>query len=259
MEYGICTALTNYQLLEEMGYDYIELSVTATAALEEGIREEYRKKLEASSLKCRAFNILFPKTMDLIGGGTKTEEIREYLHQSMAMVKSFGAGTVVFGSGKCRKCPETMAYGDAYKRLVEVCRMTGEIAGEYGIQIVIEPLSRRETNLICTMAEGAILEADVALPNVGLLSDYFHVMANHDQIEDIKTIKNFRHIHIASADGRRFPLAENAGEAYREFFQALKAVGYDGGISIEGKTEDLARDGVKALELLKKLEREIDG
>lgn len=137
--------------------------------------------------------------------------------------------------------------------------MTGEIAGEYGIQIVIEPLSRKETNLICTMAEGAILEADVALPNVGLLSDYFHVMANHDKIEDIKTIKNFRHIHIASADGRRFPLAETAGEAYREFFQALKAVGYDGGISIEGKTEDLARDGVKALELFKKLEREIDG
>ena len=34
MRYGICTGLENLELLEKLGYDYIELSVTATMKLE---------------------------------------------------------------------------------------------------------------------------------------------------------------------------------------------------------------------------------
>lgn len=258
MQYGICTGLNNYKILEQLGYDYLELSVTATMALEKSVREEYRRQLAESSIDCQAFNILFPKTMDLIGGGTKDEEIKDYLHQAMELIQSFGAKTVVFGSGKCRRCPEQMTYGDAYKRLVQVCRMTGEIAGQYGVQVVIEPLSRNETNLICTMAEGAILAEDTGLDNVGLLADFYHVMANHDNLGDISVIKQFRHLHIASANGRKYPLSEE-NEAYRAFFQELKNIGYCGLISIEGKTENIESDGEAALKFLKGLEKEIYG
>ena len=44
------------------------------------------------------------------------------------------------------------------------------------------------------------------------------------------------------------------GECYGEFMKALKDIGYDGRISIEGKTEDMETDGVRALALLKELE-----
>ncbi len=255
MRYGICTGLQNLELLEKLGYDYIELSVTATMNLEPEELLAYREKLAASPVKCEAFNILFPKTMDLIGGTDQV--IREYLHRAMELIQSLGGSVVVFGSGKCRRCPEHMTYAAAYQRLVQVCRMTGEIAEQYGVRVVIEPLSRKETNLICTMAEGAILASDVANPNVGLLSDYFHVMANHDNIPDIEAIREFGHIHIASGNGRRYPLSEE-GESYREFMAALKRIGYDGRISIEGKTDDMEQDGAAALQLLKKLEAEAD-
>ena len=161
----------------------------------------------------------------------------------------------MFGSGKCRRCPEGYDYRKAYQELIGVYRLTGEIAAEYGITIVIEPLSRAETNMICTMAEGAMLESDVNHPNVKLLSDYFHVIANHDNIEDIRAIGEFGHIHIAAGKGRLYPLSEE-GEQYREFIGALKAAGYDGRISIEGKTTEIEKDGAAALALLKKLEAE---
>ena len=206
----------------------------------------------------QAFNILFPKTMDLIGGGTKDEDLKEYLHQAMELIQSFGAQIAVFGSGKCRRCPDNMTYGDAYKRLTEVCWITGEIAKQYGVNIVIEPLSRKETNLICTMAEGAILVEDISLENVGLLADYYHVMSNHDSIGDIRTIRQFGHIHIASANGRRYPLSET-NEAYRELYRELHAIGYNGRISIEGKTENIRSDGADALKFLRGLEKEIYG
>lgn len=253
MRYGICTGLENLGLLENLGYDYIEVSVTAAMKLEPEVLERYQKQLKESKVKCEAFNILFPKTMELIDGNTGEEELKEYLHKAMSLIKSLGGEVVVFGSGKCRRCPDHLSYGEAYQKLVEVYRLTGEIAKEYGVYVVIEPLSRKETNMICTMAEGAILASDVAHPNVGLLSDYFHVAANHDCIEDIETIKQFGHIHIASGNGRRYPLTEE-GEEYGAFIKALKQVGYEGRISIEGKTDDIEKDAGQALALLKELE-----
>ena len=258
MRYGICTGLENLDLLEQSGYDYIELSVTATMKLEPEVLDQYREKLSRSKVKCEAFNVLFPKTMELIGGNTSEDELKEYLHKAMSMIQSLGGKVVVFGSGKCRQCPPHLTYGEAYKKLVEVYLITGQIAQEYGVFVVIEPLSRNETNMICTMAEGAILAADVAHPNVGLLSDYYHVMCNHDNIDDIRVIKNMGHIHIAAAEGRRYPLAED-GEEYTAFISALRAVGYDGRISIEGKTDAIEQDAKTALKLLKELEERANG
>lgn len=255
MRYGVCTGLENLGLLAELGYDYLEASVTSVLKLSEEERKVCEEKLKKSSIKCEAFNILFPKNMELIGNRADKDELLAYLNHAFSVISGLGGNVVVFGSGKCRRCPEGYDYRQAYRELVKVCRTTGEVAAEYGILIVIEPLSRKETNLICTMAEGAMLQADVNYKNVSLLADYFHVMANHDNIPDVETIGGFGHIHIASGKGRRFPI-EMEEERYREFIRALKVAGYEGRISIEGKTEDLRTDGAAALKLLKRLEEE---
>lgn len=253
MRYGICTGLHNLEVLERLGYDYLEASVTAVLGLSEEERREYAGKLKHSAVKCEAFNILFPKTMELIGPGADKDGLLSYLHRACSVMADLGGKVVVFGSGKCRRCPEGYDYRRAYLELAEVCRLTGETAQEYGIHVVIEPLSRNETNLICTMAEGAMLQSAANHKNVTLLADYYHVMANHDSISDVQTIGGFGHIHIASGKERRYPLSEE-GEQYLEFIKALKASGYDGRISIEGKTEDLIKDGAAALTFLKRLE-----
>lgn len=255
MRYGICTGLQNLEILERLGYDYLEASVTAVMGLEKETRKEYTQKLKYSAVKCETFNILFPKTMELVGPGANKEEIHSYLHEAFTVMSELGGKVVVFGSGKCRRCPERYDYRKALQELVSVCQMTGEIAQEYGIHVVIEPLSRNETNLICTMAEGAMLQTAVNHKNVTLLADYFHVMANYDSILDAEIIGGFGHIHIASGKERKFPLSME-GEQYREFIKAIKASGYDGRISIEGKTEDLEKDGAAALAFLRQLEAE---
>ena len=184
---------------------------------------------------------------------SRAEELTAYLEKAMAMIADLNGKIVVFGSGKCRTCPLDVKFLDAYKRLVEVCRLTGEIAGKYGIKVVIEPLSRKETNMICTVAEGAVLQQDVANENVGLLADYFHICANADDVNSIAVIKDLDHIHIASGNGRRYPLPGD-GESYGALFAALRAAGYNARMSIEGKTENIAQDGKAALAYMKQLE-----
>lgn len=258
MRYGICTGLDQLELLDELGFDYLEASVTAVMQLSEEECDGYLEQLKGRRITCEAFNILFPKTMELIGVNADRQELTAYLHRAFGRIRKLSGidrPVVVFGSGRCRRCPEGYDYRQAYRELTKVCRLTGEIAAEYGVLVVIEPLSRTETNMICTMAEGAILAADADHPNVSLLADYFHVIANHDNIRDLVTIGSFGHIHIAAGHGRLYPLAEE-GEQYREFITALKTIGYHGRISIEGKSEDIRSDAAKALALLKKLEEE---
>ena len=72
--------------------------------------------------------------MELIDGNTDEAALREYLHRAMALIKSFGAEVVVFGSGKCRRCPDNLSLREAYPKLVQVYRIAGEVARNMGLQ-----------------------------------------------------------------------------------------------------------------------------
>lgn len=253
MRYGICTGIENIELVESLGYDYIEPSVTSVVYLSEEELEEKLDLVKKSSITCEAFNVLFPKTIELIGPRSNMEEVKHYLETAFRNIQILGGKVVVFGSGKSRFCPDGVDFRVAYRQLIEIVRTAGDIAKKYGLLVVIEPLNRGETNLICTMGEGAMLEADVNHENVKLLSDYYHVMTDGDPISDIYRVGSLSHIHIASSHGRYYPLSTE-NEKYEEFFKQLKLIGYDGRISIEGKTDNMKEDGIKALKLLKKLE-----
>ena len=207
--------------------------------------------VRASAMPAPSFNLLFPKTLLLLAPETTDEQIREYLHGALSRVQRLGGRIAVFGSGKSRNRPEGMHYDDAFRRLVQVTRLTGEIADEYDVTIVIEPLNRNETNMINSLGEGACLTAAVNHPRVKLLADYYHVALENQPVSDIERVSGIAHAHIATLAGRRVPVEPDAG--YAEMFAAMKRTDYKGLISVEGKTDDLSTDGPKAVQMLKKM------
>ncbi|MBQ5365594.1 MAG: TIM barrel protein, partial [Spirochaetales bacterium] len=155
------------------------------------------------------------------------------------------------GSGKSRFVPGGMRWRNAYTQLVEVTKLVGKIAATYGIRVAIEPLNRAETNLINSLAEGAALEADVNMPNVGLIADSYHMWQEGEDMGRILTCAPFMHTHIAMKGTRAYPV--EATDEVRQFFSLLKEAGYDGTMSIEGKSDDWKADSVKALEVMRGL------
>jgi len=254
MRYGICTDINNAEILKRSGFDYIEINVTKIVKLTEQERREEKSKLDELGIRAEAASVLFPKTVNIVDGTWKDEDFRGYLEEAFDCLQFFETEVVVFGSGKARMCHEGLSFKKAYKRLVDALRITGEIAGKHGMKIAIEALSHAETNMINTLEEGAILKTDADDPHVGQLVDYFHVMRNNDLLTNISVIRDFNHMHIAANDGRKYPLS-NEGEQYRGFFNELKKIGYDGRMSIEGKTENMEKDAKTALEFMKSLER----
>lgn len=255
MKFGICASIDQIETVAQMGYDYLECNISQLAGLSDEEFQDKCLKASQASIPVSCFNILFPKTMAIIGDGYDAEATSHYLHRAFSRVQALGGEIVVFGSGKVRNRPENVDFFTAYRQLVEVTRMTGVIAAQYGVTVVIEPLNRDETNLINSMAEGAQLVADVNLPNVKLLTDFFHVAKDGEPVEDVIRIGSFAHVHIAAGKGRVYPLPGQE-EAYPLFFRCLKKIGYDGRISIEGKTTDMVKDGPAALAFLKELAAE---
>lgn len=247
MKFGLCAGLDKINEVAALGYDYIEPPVNSTAALSKEDFAATLAQVKAAPITCEAFNLLFPKTIQVML--TPDEEIAAYLHTAMSRVQQLGGKVAVFGSGKSRGIPEGWTYEATFRRLVAVTRLTGEIAAKYGVTIVIEPLNRTETDTINSMAEGAALCAMVDHPNVKLLCDSYHVAKDNEPFTDIVRLGGVSHVHVATKEGRRYPLA--ADEDLKALCAALNATQYDGRISIEGKTDDMAADSPVALSVLK--------
>ena len=251
MRIGLCTGLENLELTRRLGFDYIECAVSAIASLSD---EEYQKTLaavKACPIAVERVNVLFPPSIKLFGPERDQKVMDEYLEKAFTRVKELGAETVVFGSGRARAIPESISFGQGYRELVEVTKRIGAIAGKHGLTIAIEPLNREETNCINSVKEGAMLEADVASPHVGLLADLYHILKDNESIENIIAVKTLKHTHVALLEGRGFPV--KVTKELEAFFEALKKINYAGTMSIEGRAEDLEKDAALSLSVLRSL------
>lgn len=251
MKIGYCGKPDAAAKAAQAGFDYLELPLNMIAALPEQDFADVRGRLADTGLPTPAFNLLFPKELRLLEAECTDERIAAYLDGALSRMKALGGSVVVFGSGKSRQRPESLPYADAYRRLVQVTGVVARAAEAHDVTVVIEPLNRRESNMINSVGEGACLVADVCSAHVRLLADYYHMAVEHEPPEEIARVSGISHAHIATETGRRFPLT--AEEGYRRMFAAMKATGYSGMLSIEGKTDDLSADGPAAVGLLKQL------
>ena len=249
MRFGLCTDIRNVKDVQEVGFDYIEGKLNQFALWSEEEFESVLELFSSSTIKMETTSLLLPKTMKVIGREYNEEELLSYLDVAFSRMNKLGSSLVVFGSGKSRMIPDGETWQRSFLSLVEVTKLIGKKAAEYGISIAIEPLNRSETNLINTLSEGAALQAEVALDNVGLLADAFHMRKEEEDMGKISLCSPLLHTHIALKEGRAYPV-EKSGEV-EEFFQVLKASGYRGRMSIEGKSEDWKADSVRALQVLR--------
>ncbi|MDR2375220.1 MAG: sugar phosphate isomerase/epimerase [Treponema sp.] len=251
MKYGLCASLEHLELVERLGFDYIECAASSIAAYSDGEFEKILTRLKAGPLRVERVNVLFPRNINLIGAATDQKIIDDYLEKAFARVKLLGGTLAVFGSGKSRSIPQTCTFREGYAELIGMTKRIAGIAAGYGITIAIEPLNREETNCINSLTEGAMLQAAVAPDTVGLLADLYHMLREHEPMDTITAVKDLSHTHIALLEGRGYPLAKT--REVEDFLTALKNAGYAGTMSIEGTTADMEHDAAQALSVLRSL------
>jgi sugar phosphate isomerase/epimerase len=249
MRFGLCTAPENIECAERLGYDYVEFSAAAVAALSNEQFSALAATVDKSPLKVERFNVLFPPDTRLVGPEADSGKTAAYLDRVFPRVRALGGTVVVFGSGRCRALPPGAPFKRSYRQLVTAGKLIAAAAGKYGLTVAIEPLNRGETTSINTLIEGAMFEADIDSPHVGLLADLYHILKDGEPLDDIRTVGELTHTHVAVLEGRAFPTRPD--QDVTAFFEALAEVGYTGTMSIEGNTENLPDDAASALHNLR--------
>ncbi len=105
-------------------------------------------------------------------------------------------------------------------------------AAGHGVNLLIEPLNRYETNLLNTLADGVAIVRAMGAANLKLLADLFHM-----NIEEVDIAAAFReagshvgHVHFVDSNRR----AAGMGHLdYAPIIAALKAIDYRGYLSAE--------------------------
>lgn len=112
MKFGCCTGVENISILEEAGYDYVELPVVSLNP--EGSEREFQKlkeKILSHEIKPEVFNRFLPLDLKIVGQDANPSRIAHYVDIALRRTKELGGKIVVFGSGDSRKIPDDFPIG----------------------------------------------------------------------------------------------------------------------------------------------------
>ena len=262
MRIGFCTNLINTQADgtgsqflkkgKEAGFDYVELPLAETVALNDADYHSLKEELTVSGLKCEACNNFFPPDIRLTGNDTDQQIIEDYITKAFRRAADLGVKVIAFGSPRSKNIPEGFPMGKAWIQMVELLRFMDPLVKEKAITIAIEPISKGESNFISTAAEGLRLVKDADRDNIRLLIDYYHLALEKEDPEIIREAAPYlTHIHFADPEDRAYPQVLK-GE-YVTFVKFLKQIGYDGLISIEALSKNFDHDAKPAVEVMRQL------
>jgi sugar phosphate isomerase/epimerase len=255
MEFGICTSLDNAATLRSTGWDYVEESVQSLLKGQAPDEQwEGLARARSSPLPVPAANLLVPAALKITGPGVDSEALTQYIARVTARAKRVGIEILVFGSGGARNVPEGFDRGQAAKQIKAFLRTCSAAAAKDGVTIVVEPLNRKECNIINSVAEAMQYVSAVAHPNIRCLVDTYHLWLEDEPLENVqRAIGQIAHVHVADREGRVAP-GESGKEDYRPLFRILKRGGYDRRISVEGNFPEPAirERGARVLDYLKR-------
>ncbi|NLD59817.1 MAG: sugar phosphate isomerase/epimerase [Clostridiales bacterium] len=259
MKFGICLNMnaagpdgTGIEAVEKMaaaGFDYVELPLAEMSALSDEAFKRLESRVKAAGIPCETCNNFFPKTMRLTGAAADHAGALSYARAALDRAARLGARVVVFGSGGAKNVPEGFPLEEGFRQVAALLRELAPLVKERGIAIAIEPLRRAECNLINSFYEGCRLAEAVGDPAVRVLVDYYHFMTEAEPVSHLldEGAEYLRHTHFARVNGRAFPRDAAEDAAYRPFFDALRAVGYDARMSLEAYSPDPEAEAPMAL------------
>ncbi len=226
------------EVVKAKGFDFFEVAVEDPQLIDPVKLKEAADKVGLELIVCGAFG----PTRDISSfeeenrkGGVEYSETLIDFAQTMGSPQVIGPIYSAVGKANLLSKDERKLQ---WQLATENLKYLTDYAGERGVRIALEPLNRFETDFINTVDQGLELIDLVGAPNLGFLLDVFHMhIEEKNSGEAIKRAgERLFHLHVCSND-RGIP---GSGQIDWEGVSgAIKALGYDGHISIESFTLDL--------------------
>lgn len=218
--------------LADCGYDGVELMVRDVSLIDKDkilhyIMEE--KKLDISMI-C---------TGEIYGEDKLTltdpsKEVREKcIKRVMSLIDLASECKANINIGRVRGfyCKQ-ISMEETDRLATEVFRQLADYAFDKNVELLIEPVTRLQTNYVNSTQDGIAFCKMVDKKNVNLMLDIYHMNIEDKNIhESLYEAKDFiRHMHFAENNRR---IAGTCGMDFKSIIETLKNIGFDKAISFE--------------------------
>ena len=215
----------------ECGYDGVELALKDASEIDEGRLKQWLE-LYGMEVSCISTGQVFADR-----GMYFTHQDPVIHRETVGVFAGLIKLASVFGGkvniGRARGfIPEGSSRQMTEKRFIETMREICDIAGQYNVEMILEPVNRYEINFINSVDERAAILEQVGRTNCGLQPDVFHMNIEDDDIGKslMRNKKWIRYVHLA--DSNRY--APGMGHIdFQGVFDALRMADYDGWVSVE--------------------------
>lgn len=220
------------ELLSRLGYQGIELG---PEYLDE-TADEIRQQLGGTSISVSAI-VGSIKLLD------PSPEIRASAialdRERLELARQLGAMGVIevptFGPCRFDQGTDTSLED---RLLIEGLRELAPDVSRTGVKILLEPLTRKETHYMNRQGHGARIIEAVGKPGFALLSDFYHMQMEEDDVS--RTLERFggHTVYVHMADGEKRTEPGSLPFDYRPGFRALKSHRYSGWLTVESGATD---------------------
>jgi D-psicose/D-tagatose/L-ribulose 3-epimerase len=249
------------RIVSDAGYRGIEIA--AYTLVKEGVQEitparrkEMVSVMKDAGLDCVGLHWLLAPPPKGLHFTTPDIEVRRktvaYLDALIDFCGDLGGSRMIFGSPKQRDT-RGISVEQAKKYFAEGLASVADHAQNRGIEILIEPLGKRTTDVINTLAEASEMMERINHPAIKMMFDFNNTVDETEPFDVLlrKYYKNIHHVHVQEMGGKYLGTG-NAVNDYVKAFQVLKDMRYNRWISLEvfdfspgGKT--IANESIKTL------------
>lgn len=229
--------LDDFDAIEAAGYDCAELDLQEIMTLDDDRYRKLKKRIRESAVKCEVYNTMIPLRSSIISPDFDEKYWVEFSKKAAQRAAELGARYYVFGNGFARRIPEEGDVAGGRAKVLGFLDALCDITREYGITILIEPLSRFYSNFILSLREAVGVIREMNRTNLMTMVDLRHMVATGEPFDEIVRYRDYiLHVHIDNPlpPERYFPKLGD-GYDYRPFMDTLKKINYEGIISVEAR------------------------
>jgi sugar phosphate isomerase/epimerase len=254
------------RIVSDAGYRGIEIA--AFTLVEKGVQEisptgrkEIVSVMKDAGLECVGLHWLLAPPPKGLHFTTPDAGIRRktvaYFDTLIDFCGDLGGPYMIFGSPKQRDT-RGISVEQAKKYFADGLAAVADHAQQRGIEILVEPLGNRVTDVVNTLAEASQLAEQVNHPAIGMMFDFNNTVDETEPFDALlrKYDKNIHHVHVQEMGGKHLGTG-NAVNDYVKAFQVLKDLRYNRWISLE--VFDFAPGGKTIAEESMRILKQIEG
>lgn len=249
------------RIVSNAGYHGMEIAAftlvkESVQEINRTVRKEMVSVMKDAGLECVGLHWLLAPPPKGLHFTTPDAEVRRktvaYLDTLIDFCGDLGGPYMIFGSPKQRDT-RGISVEQAKKYFAAGLASVADHARQRGIEILIEPLGKRTTDVINTLAEASEMMERINHPAIKMMFDFNNTVDETEPFDVLlrKHYRNIHHVHVQEMGGKHLGTGTAVND-YVKAFQVLKDMRYNRWISLEvfdfspgGKT--IASESIKTL------------